>query len=428
MKRLTLSITILLLSVLCAKAQLTLDSCQALARANYPLIKQYEIIDKVAEYSMENAKRAWIPQITLSGQAVYYSDVTSFPEEMTDLYDKVGIQLQPLHNDQYRVALDVNQIIWDGGQIKARRESVKAEQEVAARSNDAEIYALESRVIQIYFGILTLDEQFKQAQLREELLRENRKVVEAFVDNEVAMAGDLSLIDAELLANEQQKIRIRTTRDAYVQVLSLMTGKELPEGTAFDIPEPKAYSTGEVHRPELVLFDAQMTALAAQETAVNSTVMPKFSFYAQGLYGNPGLNMFEDMLEYKWSLNYVVGVRFQWNISAFFTRKNSMRNIDLSREKIAVQKERFLYENTLQQSQTDAVIGQMREIMKNDDEIISLRTSVREASESKYQNGTIMLHDLLKDITNESFAKLEKSLHELELLKKIYEMKNITNN
>ncbi len=428
MKKIILIITGLMLLGVSARAQYTLDSCQSMARANYPLIKQYEIIDQVAEYSMENASRAWLPQVSLSGQAVYYSDVVSFPEQLRGIYNTIGIELNPLRHDQYRISLDINQTIWDGGQTKARKEAVRAEQEVSTKSNDAELYALESRIIQIYFGILTLEEQFKQAVLRADLIKENRKVVEAFVANEVAMASDLNQIDAELLTNEQQQTRIRSARKAYLRVLSLMTGCQIPEEATFEVPEIASYGMGDVNRPELALFDAQLHALEAQKFAVNSTVMPRFSFFAQGLYGNPGLNMFEDMLEYKWSLNYVVGVRFQWNISAFYTKKNSARNIDLSRDRVNVQKERFLYENELQQSQTDAVIEQMREIMKNDDEIIALRTAVREASESKYQNGTIMISDLLKDITTESFAKMEKSLHELEWLKKIYEMKNITNN
>lgn len=146
--------------------------------------------------------------------------------------------------------------------------------------------------------------------------------------------------------------------------------------------------------------------------------MPKFSFFAQGLYGYPGFNMFEDMLHYQWSWNYIVGLRFQWNVSSFYTKKNNIRNIEVNKNMVNVQKERFIYENNLQQSQTNAAINQMLEIMQDDDRIIELRTKIRIASESKWQNGIITMSELLKDITNETNARLDKSIHELEWLKK----------
>ena len=138
--------------------------------------------------------------------------------------------------------------------------------------------------------------------------------------------------------------------------------------------------------------------------------------------------IFEDMLHYQWSWNYIVGLRFQWNVSSFYTKKNNIRNIEVNKNMVNVQKERFIYENNLQQSQTNAAINQMLEIMQDDDRIIELRTKIRIASESKWQNGIITMSELLKDITNETNARLDKSIHELEWLKKIYELKSITNN
>ncbi len=427
MKHLISSIICLTLCI-CANGQYTLDRCQELAKANYPLIRQYELIEKVAEYDVSNARRAWLPQVSLSGQATYQSDVTSFPEEMTNIYNQVGIDINPLHKDQYRLVLDVNQTIWDGGLTKARREATEAEKEVQTMSTDADLYALRDRINQIYFGILTLIEQEKQVALRADLLNENLDVLKSAVANGAASDSDLYLIEAELLANGQNRTRIRTSRNAYIKILSLMTGEEIPSEAEFAKPQPSSNGTQEIRRPELKLFDAQFASLNAQKRAANSAVMPRFSFFAQGLYGNPGLNMFQDMMEYKWSWNYIVGVRFQWNISSFYTHKNTMRNIEANQSRIAVQKDRFIFENNLQQAQADAAISRMDEIMLDDDRIIELRTKIREASESKWKNGVITTSELLKDITNEANARLEKSMHELEWLKNIYELKTIVNN
>ncbi len=427
MKKLILIIACIL-SCLYAQAQYTLEECQALARENYPLIKQYDLIDKSADYNIQNAKRAWLPQISLSGQATYQSDVTSFPSEMTDIYETMGISLNPLHKDQYRISLDINQTIWDGGYAKSKKEAAEAEREVRLLDNETEMYALNERINQIYFGILTLTEQEKQSELKHRLLEENKSSITSGAENGVATENDLNLIEAELLTNKQYKARICSSRKAYITILSVMTGQSIPEAAEFEKPSVPAQSSGLIQRPELKLLDAQISALDAQRRSVNSMSMPKFSFFAQGLYGNPGLNMFEDMMSYQWSWNYIVGIRFQWNISSFYTRKNNLRSIEMNQNSINVQRERFIYENNLQQSQAIAAVEQMQEVMMEDDRIIELRTKIRETSESKWQNGVITMSDLLKDITNESNARLEKSMHELEWLKKLYELKTITNN
>ncbi len=423
-----ISIIAALLFCLSANAQYTLEQCQNLAKFNYPLIKQYELIEKVAEYDVQNAKRAWLPQISLSGQATYQSDVTSFPTELTDIYSQAGISINPLHKDQYRIALDIKQNIWDGGYTKAQTEAAEAEKELGLLTNDADLYALESRINQIYFGILTLREQAKQAELRESLLRENYKSLEGASMNGAATESDLYLIEAELLINEQFKKRISSSKASYIQVLALMTGVDIPEDAEFEKPSVQNNTSFENNRPELQVFDAQTLALNAQKRAVNSMTMPQFSFFAQGLYGNPGLNMFQDMMEYKWRWNYIVGLRFQWNISSFYTQKNRLRSIEAQQSRITVQKDRFIYENNLQRIQADAATRQMYEIMQEDESIIELRTKIREASEAKWRNGVITTTELLKDINNEANARLEKSMHELEWLKNIYEIKTITNN
>ena len=66
-------------------------------------------------------------------------------------------------------------------------------------------------------------------------------------------------------------------------------------------------------------------------------------------------------------------------------------------------------------------------ILEDDDRLINIRTSIREASESQLRNGTLLISDLLKDINDEHRARIDKSIHELEYLKKLYKMKYTLN-
>ena len=428
MKKLAILSAILLSWMPASAEEYTLDGIQQLARANYPAIRQFELIDRIADFTLTNASSAWAPQISLSGQATYQSDVVSFPESMTDVFSMLGVDISGLHKDQYKLALNIEQTLWDGGYTKSRKEAVLAEKEVSSKSVEVELYALADKVNQLYFGILVLDEQLRLNDLASGILEDNRKIIRSYIDNGLAKPSDLAKVDAELIANSQQRTRICSSRKAYIQVLSVMTGRELSEEDTFVRPEPVLYSDSpQSNRPELQLYDAMAASIEAGRTAVKSTLMPRFSLFAQGLYGYPGLNMFEDMMEYRWRPNFYVGVRFQWNISAFYTKRNTECRLDASVRQVELQRETFLYGNRLEQIRLNADIEQMREILEDDDRLINIRTSIREASESQLQNGTLLISDLLKDINDEHRARIDKSIHELECLKKLYEMRYTLN-
>ncbi len=428
MKKLVILLTVLSSWMYVSAEEYTLDGIQQLARANYPAIRQFELIDRIADFSLANASSAWAPQISLSGQATYQSDVVSFPESMTDVFSMLGVDISGLHKDQYKLALNIEQILWDGGYTKSRKEAVLAEKEVSSKSVEVELYALADKVNQLYFGILVLDEQLRLNDLASGILEDNRKIIRSYIDNGLAKPSDLAKVDAELIANSQQRTRICSSRKAYIQVLSVMTGRELSEEDTFVRPEPVLYSDSpQSNRPELQLYDAMAASIEADRTAVKSTLMPRFSLFAQGLYGYPGLNMFEDMMEYRWRPNFYVGVRFQWNISVFYTKRNTERRLDASVRQVELQRETFLYGKRIEQVRLNADIEQMREILEDDNRLINIRTSIREASESQLQNGTLLISDLLKDINDEYKARIDKSIHELEYLKKLYEMRYTLN-
>jgi hypothetical protein len=176
------------------------------------------------------------------------------------------------------------------------------------------------------------------------------------------------------------------------------------------------------------LFDAQLRLADAQEKRLNSALMPRLGVFAQGYYGYPGLNMFEDMMRHRWSLNGVIGARLTWNIGALYTRKNDKAKLHLQREMTESNREVFLFNNRLEQIQQQEEIARYRKLMAEDEEIISLRSAVRKAAESKLAHGIIDVNDLLREINQENAARVQQSMHEIEMLKNIYDNKFTTNN
>ncbi len=405
---------------------ITLDSCYTLARNNYPLIKQLDLINLSGQYSFSNAAKAYLPQFTLLGQVSYQSAVPEFPNLLTGIFRQNGIDIAGISKDQYRYLLQLDQLIWDGGATKALRENIKAETRVSELTVENELDALKSRINQLYFGVLILQTNLQLSLNVEKLLNDNTQVVEAAVINGVAMQSDLDNINVELISLQQKREQLQYTIAAFRQMLSLMIGQPISETEIFVKPDLAEFERTN-NRNELKLFDAQKAQFNSQRKLLNSTVFPKLALFAQGWYGKPGLNIFDDIIYGDYSWNYIAGVRFQWNIGAFYTRGNNIKKIGIGEQSIDVRRNTFLWNINIQQTQYESEVDKIRKVSESDDEIIRLRTSIREASESKYQNGIITITDLLRDITNENNAIQIQAQHEVEMLKNLYDLKATLN-
>lgn len=415
-----------LLAGLSAGAQVTLDECRRLAREHYPEIRQYDLVRRTEEYTLSNARRAWLPQLSFAAQATWQTEVPSFPNALAGMLAQQGIDMPGMNKDQYKAALELNQTLWDGGKSEADKRIARAEAAEQARSADVDLYALQGRVDNLFFGILLLDERIAQTQLTLDLLRSNLEKVRALQRNGVAMQSDADAVEAELLTVNQQLTQVAASRDSYRRMLEIFTGRPLG-GEQLERPDASEPRSMESSRPELALFDATADKLTAQERLVKAATRPHFGLFAQGYYGYPGMDYFQSMMSPDWSWNAMAGVKMSWNFGAYYTRKNSLAKLRTAKEQVEVQREIFLFNTRLQTAEESGDIARLRKALADDDRIVALRRSVREAAESKLRNGVIDTDDLLRKITDEAAAATARSAREIELLKTIYELKHTIN-
>lgn len=404
----------------------SLDECQRLAREHYPEIRQYDLIARTEQYDLSNAARAWIPQVALSAQATWQTDVAKYPGALSSMLAQQGVSISGMRKDQYKVAIDVSQNIWDGGQSKAGRAIAEAEAAEQRNRVDVDLYDLQSRIDNLYFGILLLDERMVQTEAQISLLESNLSRMRVYHKNGVAMQADVDAVEAELLTARQTLGQVASSRSSYRRMLELFIGRPLDSGTLGrpTATEPLSRTSA---RPELALFDAQNDKVNAQRKALQSSLMPRFSVFAQGYYGYPGLDMFKSMVSADWKLNAIVGMRMSWNIGAFYTKQNNLGKLDAAQQQIGVQRDVFLFNTQMQTTQDDSEIARLRNAVTDDNRIVELRRSVRMAAESKFENGVIDATDLLRKITDETSAALSRSTHEIELLQAIYRLKHTLN-
>ena len=422
MKRLFVAMMLL---PLLAQGQ-TLEECQQAAERNYPLISQYGLIEKTTDLTVSNLSKGWLPQVTASAQATYQSDVVAWPDQMQTIYQQMGLDMKGLKKDQYKVGIDVQQMVFDGGAISSQRDIAREQGRVQEAQTEVTMYQVRRRVNEMYFGLLMLDEQIALNNDLQSLLAANEQKLSSMWKRGTASESDYHAVKAERLNVMQQATTLDAQRKAVMRMLSAFCGMEV---THVEKPALIALPSQDVaQRPELKAIDAQLSLANAQERLLNSALMPKLSLFATGFYGYPGYNMFDDMMSHDWSWNGMVGARLSWNLGAFYTHRNDKAKIRLQRDMAETNREVFLFNNRLELIQQNENIEQYRRLMNDDEEIIALRSSVRKAAESKLAHGIIDVNDLVKEINAENAARVQQSMHEIKLLKEVYDMKFTTNN
>ncbi|MBR1525661.1 MAG: TolC family protein [Prevotella sp.] len=415
---------LLLLAVLSAAHGQTLEECQRAAEANYPLIEKMDLIRQTTALTVQNIQKGWLPQVSLTAQATLQSDVTAFPGQMQDVYRQMGIDMKGLKKDQYRIGIDVQQTVYDGGATRNKKEVARQQGLVEEAQNDVGIYNIRRRVNEMYFALLMTDEQIQLNRDLQQLLDSSEKKLETMYRNGMAAECDYLSMKAERLNAAQQQNSLQAQRQTIARMLAIFCGIDITNPVK---PKPVSNTEGN-NRPELRLIDSQIKLADAQEKAIDSALMPRLNVFAQGFYGYPGLNMFEDMMRRQWTLNGMVGARLTWNIGALYTRKNDKARLQLMRQTAENSRDVFLFNSNIEQIQQEDNIMRYRRMIEEDNQIIQLRSKVRKAAESKLKHGIIDMGDLLREINEENAARLQQSMHEIEMLKEMYNRKLTTNN
>lgn len=398
-------------------AQVTLEQCKAWAQGNYPVIKQYNLVEQSRRFTVENAAKAWLPKAVVSGTASYQSDVTTIP------IDIPGVDIPTLSKDQYDVNITVSQQVYDGGAVSSAKRLAEAQGDVGREQVSVAMYDVNRRIDELFFGILVLDEQIGQVAVLQEDLSLSLASVKAMVKGGIANQTDVDAVMVELVKAKQKGTSLLTQRNTYLKMLSTFIGKDIGDGDTLVKPTPPVLQNGANSRPELALYAAQERLLDARLKSLNVALRPNVGLFARGGYGNPGLNMLKDDFD----AYYKVGVTLSWNFGSLYTRANDRRNIDIERQTVQSERDAFLFNTRLQTEMQSGAVANLREQLRQDDEIITLRRRIREKAELRVANGTETVNEMLRDINAVIDAQLGKRLHEIQLLQEMYKIKHLNN-
>ena len=391
---------------------LTLEECTQLARENYPVIRQYDLVAAAKDYDLDNAGKGWLPKISVQAGGYGFTNVLNSESRISQM----GVSMQ-----NYLVSGNVTlqQTVYDGGQIAAGKKAIAAKSEVEARQTDVTLYNVKTRTQELYFGVLLTREQLKQNELLQQDLQVSIKTVEEMMHGGIANPTDRDALQVELLKARQQHDAYEATCAAYLKMLGTFIGKELNPATVLEKPTLTTASGDDASlRPEMTLFSSQDNLLEAQRKKLDAALRPTVGFLGMGFLHtkvsdviNPGL--------------LLGGLSISWNIGALYTRKNDLKKLAVQRQQNDVQRQTFLFQNRLQKEETDGHITALRKQLASDDEIVRLRESIRSKADRKVAAGTESVNELVRDINAVNQARGQRAIHEIQLLEAVYKLQNI---
>ena len=399
---LTLPLTIV------AQQTITLYECFEMVTKNYPLAKQSDLLYDKANLDIEAMNKGKLPKLDINAQATYQSDVTSLPIQIPN------VTVEPPNNDQYRATLDISQSIYNGGLIDASVKVKEATTKVDQQEVEINLYGLKNKVNQLYLSVLLLQENRALLRAKEKQLQTRINEVKAEVKYGTLLPSSANALEVELLKIKQNYSELDYSKSNLIQRLSLLLGRELNIDVALQQPEVVITPPKEKDRPELMLFELQKEQIDFSSELLTKTNSPKISAFAQGGYGNPGLNM----LDNSFKTFYMTGLRLNWNIFDWNKTKTEKQSLQINKEIINTQKETFELNNNLELVNLQTEIYKLQELIVFDEAIISLRENMVKTAESQLKNGVITSSAFISEFTDMFEAKSTLNLHKTQLLLK----------
>ena len=398
-------IILLMLPLAGFSQEITLDSCIAAARLNWPAFRKQLTIDKKKQLIDETLNKNYLPKLILGGQTTYQSEVITFPDipNMPGLFPDIPL-------DNYSVELGVNQIIYDGGAIKSTKEIQYAANNVETQQLNVETYGLIGKINNLYTTYLYLTKNEAILKVSEEELSRNLETLNSAYQNGVILKSDFQNIEAEKLKLQKEMIKVNISKLSVLKSLNILTGLNID--TTIRFVNPVIIKNTNATRPEISLLGAQKAYTETTILKYKTNRLPKFSAFGKAGYGRPGYDALNtDLHGY-----YMVGARFSWEIFDWNLFKKQKQQIALQQQIIEENRATLEKQISIEENQYLDEIAKYNSQIELDKKIVNLKKEIYEAAESQMKNGSITSTEYLKIFNEWKRAKLTSEIDKLKLI------------
>jgi len=388
--------------------ELSLDSCQSMARRNHPLLRQAGIIDQISELRQQNIQVLNLPQFDLTARASWQSDVTKLALSMPGFAGP-----EPLSKDQYKTYVDIRQKLFDGGVTKKKEELEQADRLVSKQQNETELYKIKETVNSLYFNALIIQENLRIVDLKRETLGERIKTVSSAVNNGVSLPNELDQLRAENLLTDQQKTELKSTQHTTLALLEIVTGSTITDQITFLKPTLSTIDiNNDLKRPEIMLFTLQKSKLDKSVEVLTNSRKPFVYAFGQAGYGRPGLNMLDNNFA-DW---YMVGAGLSWNIWDWHKSSRERSTVKLQKDIIETNLDNFNRSVKMSLKQEENNILKLKNLINSDEQLVSIKDQITKRSAVALENGAITSADYIRDLNAALQAKANLETRKVQLV------------
>lgn len=395
---------------------LTLEQAYEQLYISWPLAEKADIERRASDWNRKIAESGRYPELRLSASASYRSDVIDVP------FSSPGSDPPVFSKDHYNLSMELNQTIFDGGRSRILSELEDHKSEVTQAEIRTEFLTVQNQMEQVWYGVLILQKQEESLQIMIEDLKNQLSVIRSKVQNGILLPGNEWSIQAEIIRIEQELSYLQGDIEAGYGVLGEMLGTDLTPDIELKLPmvsDFESYTLAEIVRPEYDLFNANLQRLDSQKRLAYSDVLPSVGLFATSAYGRPGLNVFDDDLQFYW----IVGVRAQWSFRK--TRTANMKREMLDLQKSSIDRDRNQFTRRVQSEliQTEEEIHSLNRQMRQDQELLLLRNDIVKEKKSQLENGVINSTEYITELHAENRARINLQIRKIRYIQAVSEYK-----
>ncbi|MEZ4702997.1 MAG: TolC family protein [Rhodothermales bacterium] len=398
---------------------LHLQACYQLAEAHHPRRQELALQDDIAALRLDNLSTRFLPSLSLQSQAVYQSSLPSFPIALP------GVSGPEISHDQYRVSLNVDQLVYDGGATRTQQHLERIQRDMARQDVEVDVYRVREQVNAAYFGALAAEARLASLGTLAEDLAARHSRLEAQVRAGVVTPGNADVLAVEQLRIRQQIAEAESARQTAVAVLAELIGQPVGDDP-LAWPEPPApVFENQRKRPEYAAFSLSETLLAEQQALASVKTRPRVASFVEAAYGRPaGLDLFDN----RFQPFYSFGLRVQWGFWDWHASRRDRDALSLQREVVSAREAAFTRQLDVAVQEHLQAMERLEALIAQDDEIIGLRVRIASASASQLENGVVTATDYLIERNAEQQARLTRDLHALQLLRSRIEYATVLGN
>jgi outer membrane protein TolC len=399
-----------------ARAQDTLQmtQLQELALRTDPRTAQFELLRKASDLRHAAIGSERLPHLSLNGWASHQSDVTN------PRLNVPGAVFPDLPRDRWQSTLDLDQLLYDGGNTSRRRALERARYAESAAEVNVALYGLRSEVNSAFFSAFLLQQRSAEYEALVTDLDARLAAVRARVEAGTALRREAAEVEAERVRATLQRDEAQAARRASLAVLADLAGRSIDTTAVLVLPADAPEKTQPLspeamtalrRRPEFERLHQSRLRLGQEAALAGTENAPRVSAFGQGGLGLPGLDQFRTTSDAFWQ----AGVRVAWR--PWTWRAAGHKAEALQQEQRVLETE----EKALARSLGRAVVTYLEDIKRlsaalaEDQRVVNLRAEVERQARLQHDEGAITTADYVETRTNVLEARLILQRHRVEL-------------